>query len=197
MILCSALLAGASAYFATRCSSTVLKRLRGGNNSDIDSPDSIFGFQRFQRSRINQLMTPSQASNILDQIRMCLAAGLSVPSSIQEVAGLSDTHLSIVWLAREFDRNPTSALNDFRQRELALANAAHLLERSFITGSPLNAALETMSDQLRKQVAQDVTRRVRAVGVKAVMPLGLCFLPAFVLLTVVPIAVGLFRSMSW
>jgi hypothetical protein len=33
-------------------------------------------------------------------------------------------------------------------------------------------------------------QRVRQLGVKAALPLGLCFLPAFILLGVVPIAAG-------
>lgn len=196
MILFAAVLAGACVHLGFRGSGVAFMRLRGVSNPD-DEHASTFDFRWNQKSPTIHVMSPSQASSILDQIRMCLAAGLSVPSSIHQVAGLTDAHPSIVWLDHEFERNPTCALNNFRHRELALASAAQLLERSFVTGSPLNAALGTLGDQLRKQVAQEVTRRVRTVGVKAVMPLGLCFLPAFVLLTVVPIAVGLFSTMSW
>jgi len=142
-------------------------------------------------------MSPIQASNTLDQLRMCLAAGLSVPAAVHEVACLPDAHSGIVWLDQEFIRNPAQALRQFQIRHPTLGNSAHLLERSFVTGAPLHAALGTLSEQLRNAVTQEITRKVRAVGVKAVVPLGLCFLPAFVLLTVVPIAVGLFATLSW
>ena len=142
-------------------------------------------------------MTPMQASNTLDQLRMCLAAGLSVPAAVHEVACLPDAHSGIIWLDQEFVRNPVQALRQFQLRQPTLGNSAHLLERSFVSGAPLHAALGTLSEQLRNAVTQEITRKVRAVGVKAVLPLGLCFLPAFVLLTVVPIAVGLFATLSW
>jgi hypothetical protein len=37
--------------------------------------------------------------------------------------------------------------------------------------------------------------RARSVGVRAALPLGLCLLPAFVLLAVVPIAAGLLEPL--
>lgn len=141
-------------------------------------------------------MSAMQASTSLDQLRMCLAAGLTVPLAVREIAQLKDAHPHILWLDHEFSKNPTGALASMRERDVLFSGAAHLLERSFVTGAPLNSALGTLSDQLRSSVTQAVTRKVRAVGVKAVMPLGLCFLPAFVLLTVVPIAVGLFQQID-
>jgi uncharacterized integral membrane protein len=41
-----------------------------------------------------------------------------------------------------------------------------------------------------------VEARARSIEVKAAAPLGLCLLPAFVVLGVVPMVVGVFRSME-
>ena len=38
--------------------------------------------------------------------------------------------------------------------------------------------------------------RARSVGVKAAVPLGLCLLPSFVLLGIVPLAVSLMQSLA-
>jgi pilus assembly protein TadC len=38
--------------------------------------------------------------------------------------------------------------------------------------------------------------RARSAGVKAVVPLGLCFLPAFVLLGIVPAIVGIAKTLQ-
>jgi hypothetical protein len=41
-----------------------------------------------------------------------------------------------------------------------------------------------------------VEERARSVGVKAAVPLGLCLLPAFVLVGVVPLVVSLLTSLD-
>ncbi|MCU1621436.1 MAG: hypothetical protein JWL79_281, partial [Frankiales bacterium] len=43
----------------------------------------------------------------------------------------------------------------------------------------------------RRRQAVDAHRRAARAGVLAVLPLGACFLPAFVLLGVVPAVIGL------
>jgi len=55
------------------------------------------------------------------------------------------------------------------------------------SGAALTTALVACVGQLRAERGADLERRARAVGVKAVLPLAVCFLPAFVLLAVVPI----------
>ena len=47
-----------------------------------------------------------------------------------------------------------------------------------------------LSDDLRRASRADVESRARAVGVKAAVPLGVCLLPAFVLVGVVPLVAG-------
>ncbi|MCW2792983.1 MAG: type secretion system protein, partial [Nocardioides sp.] len=42
----------------------------------------------------------------------------------------------------------------------------------------------------------DVEDRARAVGVKAALPLGLCLLPAFVLIGIVPLVAGLLTTLA-
>jgi hypothetical protein len=42
-----------------------------------------------------------------------------------------------------------------------------------------------------------VEDQARAVGVKAAVPLGLCLLPSFLLIGVVPVVIGLLRSLAW
>jgi hypothetical protein len=48
---------------------------------------------------------------------------------------------------------------------------------------------------MRQERAGELELRARAVGVKAVAPLGVCFLPAFVLLAVVPIVGSMLRTL--
>lgn len=64
------------------------------------------------------------------------------------------------------------------------------LLRSAESGAPVTAALSRLGEELRSQRRADVEARVRQVEVKAAVPLGLCLLPSFVLLGVVPLVAG-------
>ncbi len=70
------------------------------------------------------------------------------------------------------------------------------LGRAHQTGGPVGAAAHQLAEELRARVSAEVEDRARSVEVKAAAPLGLCLLPAFMLLGVVPMVVGVFTSMA-
>jgi hypothetical protein len=53
-----------------------------------------------------------------------------------------------------------------------------------------------LAAELDQRSRAGVEERARAVGVKAAVPLGLCLLPSFLLIGVVPLVAGLLRSLS-
>ena len=53
------------------------------------------------------------------------------------------------------------------------------------------------ADELREQRRASARERARSVGVKTAAPLGLCFLPAFVLIGIVPTIISAFQGISW
>jgi len=59
------------------------------------------------------------------------------------------------------------------------------------SGAPLSDVLAGLAEDARARALLAARLRARAVGVRAVLPLGLCFLPAFVLLGVVPLVAGM------
>lgn len=69
------------------------------------------------------------------------------------------------------------------------------LARATATGAPVSGAVGRLADDLDAAARAEVEDRARTVGVRAAVPLGLCLLPAFVLLGVVPLAVGLFSGL--
>lgn len=71
------------------------------------------------------------------------------------------------------------------------APLARVIARSVDSGAPLAAALDRMAADLHAQRRFEVDRRARSVGVRAAAPLGLCFLPAFLLVGVVPVVAGI------
>lgn len=65
------------------------------------------------------------------------------------------------------------------------------LSRAHLHGASVSEAIARLADDLAEAELTAVEEQARSVGVRAALPLGLCLLPAFVLLAVVPIAVGL------
>jgi Flp pilus assembly protein TadB len=84
-------------------------------------------------------------------------------------------------------------------RELAghpqLGPLGRALARAHDSGSSVTTAGERLSGELRERTHAEVESRARSVSTKAAAPLGACFLPAFVLLGIVPLVAGLVGSM--
>lgn len=77
-----------------------------------------------------------------------------------------------------------------------LAGLGRALARAHATGAPVGAAVARLGDELAAAARADVEDRARRVGVQAAVPLGLCLLPAFVLLGIVPLVAGLVTSLE-
>lgn len=72
-----------------------------------------------------------------------------------------------------------------------LAPLGRALARSERTGAPIAAVLARLADELATAGRASVEDRARAVGVRAAIPLGICLLPAFLLLGIVPLVASL------
>jgi pilus assembly protein TadC len=77
-----------------------------------------------------------------------------------------------------------------------LAPVARDMARCATWGTSVTDVLAGHSRDLRRQIATETLAAAKAIGVKAVLPLGVCYLPAFMLLGVVPLVasglVGIF-----
>jgi pilus assembly protein TadC len=65
-----------------------------------------------------------------------------------------------------------------------------------LTGAPSSAILYAQAARLRRQRFRAAEKRAASLGVKLVIPLGLCSLPAFICLGVVPVLLALVPSGS-
>ncbi|MFE6870798.1 type II secretion system F family protein [Kitasatospora sp. NPDC057692] len=77
-----------------------------------------------------------------------------------------------------------------------LAPLARCLVRTSLSGAPAAAALSGLASGRRAEAVRTAHARVRRAGVLATAPLGLCFLPAFVLIGVAPVVMGLTSRFS-
>jgi Flp pilus assembly protein TadB len=78
----------------------------------------------------------------------------------------------------------------------ALGPLGRALARAHRTGAPITATVDRLADDLARAARAEVEDRARAVGVRAAVPLGLCLLPSFLLLGIVPVVAGLFTGMT-
>jgi pilus assembly protein TadC len=76
-----------------------------------------------------------------------------------------------------------------------LAPLGHTLARAEASGSSVADAIERLADDLERAALASVEDRARAVGVRAAVPLGLCLLPAFILIGIVPTVAGLLATL--
>lgn len=82
------------------------------------------------------------------------------------------------------------------ERCTELAAVGRCCRRSAVTGAAMGDDLRRLAERLRRAARADAERRVARASVWLVLPLGGCFLPAFVLVTVVPIVVGLVAQLT-
>jgi hypothetical protein len=76
-----------------------------------------------------------------------------------------------------------------------LAPVAQAARRSATSGARLAQGWEQLAVELRAGVRSAAEARAHRAGVFAMAPLGLCFLPAFVCLGVIPVVIGIARTL--
>ncbi len=102
------------------------------------------------------------------------------------MCGIRDQH------SRCMSRNTHLAVSTNGRRPLLISTSLALIDRVVRLAS--TAALEVQvapaAAALRKTHVAAVEARARAAGVRSVAPLALCFLPAYLLVGVVPVVAG-------
>jgi Flp pilus assembly protein TadB len=129
-----------------------------------------------------------------DLMVACLHAGQPVSAATESAARAVGGPLGVrlLWVGSQLrlgaDPEPTWAL---LTHDPATANLARTMSRAAQTGAPVADVLTRLADDARESARTTSVAAARRVAVKAVAPLGLCFLPAFVLLGIVPVVAGL------
>ncbi len=135
-----------------------------------------------------------QAPVAMEFLAVCLDAGAPVASAVASVVEVSpDPSASLlgrVLAHLDVGRAPEEAWAELRN-DPVWGPAARDFVRSARSGTALSEALRRHAADLRQVQHDEETKRARTVGVKSVCPLMGCFLPAFVLVGVIPIIAGL------
>jgi tight adherence protein B len=82
----------------------------------------------------------------------------------------------------------------FRSRYPQWGSICSVMIRSARTGAPAAMALTGIANRLMQSEKSQLLRRIRRSGVGLLLPLGLCGLPAFMLLSVVPLIASYFAT---
>ena len=133
----------------------------------------------------------------LDLLAACLAGGAALVPALRVVAeavsGPCGLRLALVAAALDVGSPPQEAwgrLSAAADEELA-GQAARALARAGEGGAPVAGAVAQLAAQARRASRARGEQAAQRAGVLAVAPLGLCFLPAFVLIGIVPVVAGL------
>ena len=123
-----------------------------------------------------------------------MAAGAPLRAALTAVAvavGAPSSELLLpIGAGLELGADPAEAWAGLRD-DPCLAPIALAFVRSATSGAPLSTLLAGTADDLRRRHRLAVEVAARAAGVRAVAPLAACFLPAFLLLGVVPVVASM------
>jgi Flp pilus assembly protein TadB len=142
------------------------------------------------RERVNADDVPM----VLDLVGGCLAAGVSWPDALDAAARARGGALGVACARVAAALRSGAPADEAYSGWLdvaALAPAARSALRTARSGAAAADELHRAAGRLRAQRRSETQHRVRRASVWLVVPLGLCFLPAFVLLSVVPLVIGL------
>ena len=133
---------------------------------------------------------------LLDLLAACLAGGAGLQDAARAVSGAvpgaAGRRLAAVGSAVAVGTAPADAWLLLGAADAdPLRAAAQALSRAAGGGAPVAGAVSRLAADARADARGRSEQAARRAGVLAVAPLGLCFLPAFVLLGVVPVVVGL------
>jgi pilus assembly protein TadC len=141
---------------------------------------------------------PLELAGAWDLLAACLRAGMSVPVALRAVAeGLSAPAgpalrrtAELLALGADLEQAWQPALDC--PSTMRLARAAR---RSGHSGAALAESLTELAEAVRAGARERSEARAQRAGVLIAGPLGLCFLPAFLAIGVVPVVIGLAQGL--
>ena len=135
----------------------------------------------------------------VDLLAACLAAGAAPESALvvvgRALGGPVQEELGAVHARLELGVDPVTVWHELG-RHAQLGALGRTVARAHESGASVATAVHGLAGELRERSEAEVEARARSVEVRAAAPLGLCLLPAFVLLGIVPMVVGAFAAMS-
>lgn len=149
---------------------------------------------------------PLAVASALDVLGACLTSGMAVvgaarataPSAPRPLAEVLERAADLLALGADPERAWSPPIGSRDEHVEALCRLAR---RSSASGAALATAVSELADQSRLDAADAARGAAERASVLIAGPLGVCYLPAFVCLGIVPVVVGLagdvFQSGAW
>ena len=177
---------------------TALRMLRG-------SPGSNGPLKNARRDgAVDALPNPERQEGlrnvpmILELVAAMLESGAGLGRSLELIAGCASPQLSrslrTVVAALDIGTDWETAWRSSGQQCAEARRLKDALAFAALTGAPSSAILYAQAARLRREQFRMAEKRAAALGVKLVIPLGLCSLPAFICLGVVPVLLAMLPS---
>lgn len=165
----------------------------GGSSARGGGPGWHRGTGR-RRPHASQATVPEA----MELLALALLGGGSLGAAVRQVSQVLPEHLSQdlsrVGLALHHGADTAAAWSDAGP---AWTPVQRCLDLASVSGVAPGPALRQAASDLRRDAIADVEVATARLGVRLVVPLGLAFLPAFVLATVLPLVLALTRDLTW
>lgn len=149
---------------------------------------------------VERVATMTEILQSLEIIRLGISSGMTISDALQYAQKHSPQTASqeLEQGVKQFQMGfPLSRGLD----EIAISNpgwrsVSDTLITSLHSGNPITDQLADVELVLQSSIDTEKLKRIKSVAVKSVLPLGLCFLPAFILLAVIPTVAGLIGGIT-
>ena len=150
--------------------------------------------RRWRRSPPSGVVSSRDAALFAELLAACLESGAALPAALRLAGSAGTPEMSRVTAeiaaALAAGLSPAAAWQAVAD-DTVLRPIARVCCRTAMSGAAASAELHRIARRLRERRREEAEQRVARASVWLVLPLGSCFLPAFVLLTVIPIVIGL------
>ncbi|MFJ8912392.1 type II secretion system F family protein [Amycolatopsis sp. NPDC102389] len=157
-------------------------------------PGRLLTWLRKRSSRDEGVSELLRSAATLDLLAACLAGGLPVPVALEAVVPTAspETAAALRSVASHLvvGIGPAEAWAPVRDRP-GLTELSVAAVRTARAGTALATHSKDLARRLRESLSAEAEERAERAGVLLAAPIGLCFLPAFLCLGVLPVVLGL------
>jgi Flp pilus assembly protein TadB len=143
--------------------------------------------------RRRRVRVAADLPHVVDLMAACLSVGAAPADALLRVVPLLEEPTRgelVVWADRLRWGTDTVVVWADLAGHPQLGRLGAALRRSAESGAPVVESLDRLAEDLREVGRTEIEARVRQVEVRTAVPLGVCLLPAFLLLGVVPLVAG-------
>lgn len=149
---------------------------------------------RAQKQKSSAATEPGtmDAAMLADLMAALLDAGLGIEVALKRLATAVPGAEALAAVERSLSTGASWERSaEHVQEDSELSAFCQQLGFAHATGAPSAAMLRSAASALRAEQKREAERRAAELGVKMMLPLGACFLPAFILLGVVPVLLSM------